>query len=109
MAEYDLESNGNILTKPVMGWSISHAAGAALLLTIHYADTPEELQRLKFKPITLALTPILGLEIAEALKKHSQNLIDGIAPPGTQCSLEHTFIALCATLIHSPKLLVDHL
>jgi hypothetical protein len=39
MAEYDLDSSGNILTKPVMGWSISHVAGAALLLTIRYAVT----------------------------------------------------------------------
>lgn len=83
MAEYDLDSSGNILTKPVMGWSISHVAGAALLLTIRYADTPDELERLHSKPITLALTPQQGLEIAEALKRHSQNLIDGVLPPGT--------------------------
>jgi hypothetical protein len=83
MAEHDLDSNGNILTKPVMGWSISHVAGAALLLTVRYADTPAELERMESKPITLALTPQLGLELAEALKRNSQNLIDGVLPSGT--------------------------
>ena len=82
MSGYEIGDDGVVTTKPVMNWSLSHVAGAALLLTIHYADTPDELERGDSKPITLALSPQLALEIAEALKRNSENMLAGLLPSG---------------------------
>lgn len=80
MPEYDVDSSGIVLTKPVMGWSISHVAGAAVLLTVRYANTPDELEQGDSNPITFVLAPRTGLDMADALQTQAQNLLNGTLP-----------------------------
>jgi hypothetical protein len=80
MPEYDVDSSGIVLTKPLMSWSISHVAGGAVLLTIRYANTPDELEQGHSNPITFVLAPQAGLDMADALHIQAQNLLDGTLP-----------------------------
>ena len=61
------DSDGNIITKPVTGWTTGTVAGIAVLLAIQYAETPEELEKGHSKQIQLTLTAQQSLELAEKL------------------------------------------
>ena len=84
MAGFQLDHAGEVPTKPLTGWSISHVAASALLLTIEYAETEEKFQRGEHSQMTFALTPQGALNLANALKTHSQNLVDSLLPAGVQ-------------------------
>ena len=41
----ETDSSGNVIMKPLTGWNILPVAGAAVLVQMQYAETPEELER----------------------------------------------------------------
>jgi hypothetical protein len=73
----ETDGMGNVITKPVTGWSTVPVAGIAVLLAVRYVDTPEELERGDSKSIQLVLKPQQCLELAEALKKLGTVLLAG--------------------------------
>jgi hypothetical protein len=78
-----LDADGILPVKPMMGWSVSHVAGAAIVLTFHYADTPEALETKDTLQICLGIAPQEALRIADSLRTKSQALLDGVLPKGT--------------------------
>jgi hypothetical protein len=43
-SEFELDSNGEVILKPLAGWKIKSVAGIGVLLMLHYAETPLELE-----------------------------------------------------------------
>lgn len=68
----EIDSSGNVVTKPIVGWKVLTVAGISVLVAIQYVDTPEELETGGSKQIQLALMPQQCIDLAEALKKNSQ-------------------------------------
>lgn len=67
--------DGNIITKPVMGWSTVSAAGVAVIVVIHYVDTPAELQTGNSKQIQLILRPEMCQEMSVSLSNAAKLLL----------------------------------
>jgi len=64
------DSEGNILTVPVIAWGITPVAEASsLILTIQYAETLQELERGEVKQLQMQMTTQKALELAEELRK----------------------------------------
>jgi hypothetical protein len=81
MPPLQLDDDGNIVIKPVTGWTTRHLAQAAILLVVNYVDTPEELEIEESKAIQLAMKPAQRLQLAEALTMAAKTLLP--ATPGT--------------------------
>jgi hypothetical protein len=80
--QFETDLEGNIITKPVVGYTMSPIAGMFVLLAVQYSDSPEALERGENRQIQFALMPQQCLEIAEALTRQAKRLI-GPAPSGT--------------------------
>jgi hypothetical protein len=76
MSDFETDSNGDIITKPVTGWITAPVAEIAVLLAIQYVETPEELEKGNSKQIQLVLMPQKCLELAEALTKAGKSLLE---------------------------------
>ncbi len=63
------DANGDIITCPVAGWTITTAADIAGILAVRYATTPVELETEAYQQIQFVLTAAQCLEIAEALTR----------------------------------------
>ena len=71
----ETDSDGNIVSKPVMGWVIAPFAGMATILRIQYATNQAELQS-GGRWIQLALTPEQSLQLAERLTTLAKKILD---------------------------------
>jgi hypothetical protein len=65
--DLETDSNGDIITNPVIGWTTATLAGMSVFLAIHYVETPLELETEDGKSIQMILTPQQCLELAERL------------------------------------------
>ena len=74
-SEFETDKNGNIITKPVTGYTIGPVAGMAVLLAIEYVESPAELESGKSKRIQLILTPQQTLEIADVMTRRAKSLL----------------------------------
>ena len=83
MSNFALDSNGEISTKPLTGWNLGHIGGVAILLEAHYADTPEELETEYRHTLCLSLSLPLALELAEALRRNAEGLMNQTSPADT--------------------------
>lgn len=72
----EMDSNGNVVTRPVTGWSVLTLAGMSVLAAIQYAQTPQELETGNSKQIQLVLMPQQCVELAQALKKAGKSLLE---------------------------------
>jgi hypothetical protein len=70
------DNDGNVITKPVTGWTTGTLAGIAVLLALEYADSPLELETGHSKSIQLALSAQQSLELAERLTKLGKSLLE---------------------------------
>lgn len=80
-AQLETDKDGNVITKPVIGWTIRSVAGVAVLLAIEYADTPLDIE-MGGKSLPLVLTPPQCLELSQALAKASTQLLADQSHPG---------------------------
>jgi hypothetical protein len=82
MAEIKLETdaNGNIVLKPVVGWTTGTLAEKSVLLAIQYIERPEDYETGQ-KLIQLALTTQQSLELAAALNKKAKFVLEIQATP----------------------------
>ncbi len=72
----ELDSEGNVITKPITAWSTVTLAGIAGLLILQYAETREALERGEYRQIQLALMPQQCLWLAEGLTKLGKSLLE---------------------------------
>jgi len=77
----ELDEHGNIITKPVTGWTTAVLVGSAVLLAIQYANTPEELESGQSHQIQLVLQPQLCLELAENMTKQAKRILESHSGP----------------------------
>jgi hypothetical protein len=82
MSDFKLDRDGNIPTKPLVGWTIGQVGGVALLLEAQYAQSPEELETEQQQTLCLALSIPLALQLADALKRHAEKLLNESASQG---------------------------
>lgn len=74
MANIETNSEGNILLRPVTGWTTHFVAGMFGLLRIEYVESPQEFEG-THRSLQLALTAPQCLELAEALTKIGKSLL----------------------------------
>jgi len=77
---FETDNNGTILAKPVKGWTVTDAAGVAVLAAIQYAETTEELKRGDSESIHLVLTAAQCLDLADALTRAARNVLRSHLP-----------------------------
>jgi hypothetical protein len=74
--QLEKDSNGDIITRPVTGWTTGTLAGIAVLLVLEYAESPQELETGHSKSIQLALSVQQSLELAERLRTLGKRLLE---------------------------------
>jgi hypothetical protein len=70
------DADGNIIANPITGWTTTAVAGTSVLLAVQYVKTLAELETGDSSQIQLLLTAPLCLELADALKRLAQSLIE---------------------------------
>jgi len=66
---FETDSEGNIILKPITGWTVAPAAEIVVMLAIRYVNQPEELKTGEQHQIQLVLMPHKCVELAEALTR----------------------------------------
>jgi hypothetical protein len=69
------DTQGNIVTRPVIGWITAPVADMFVLLGLKYAETPDQIKS-GGKRIQFGLLPAQALELAEMLTKQAQAILD---------------------------------
>ena len=82
LADLETDSNGDIITQPLTGWTTATLAGIAVLLAFQCVETPLELETGSSKSIQLVLTPEQCLELAERLTELAMSLLEVQSYPG---------------------------
>lgn len=77
-SELEMDAEGNIVTRPILGWTTAPVAGMAILLVLNYAESPDELKT-GGRFLQTIWTPQQALELAAVLTKRAREIID--APP----------------------------
>jgi len=79
--QLEKDSNGNLITKPITGWTLMAVADIVVLLAIQYAETPEELETGDtHHQIQFVLKPQAALELAEKLTSTGKRLLESRSP-----------------------------
>jgi hypothetical protein len=76
--ELQKDKDGNIITKPVVGWTAGTVADVAILLAVRYADSAAEFETPK--TLQVILTPQQGLELAEVLTRRATAILRAESP-----------------------------
>lgn len=76
MGEFETDEHGDVILKPVTGWTVTHVAGVSVLAAIRYLETPEELETGESKVVQLVMTPAMSLELAEVLTSAANKLLE---------------------------------
>lgn len=79
--ELEMNNEGIIVTRPLLGWAAASAMNTAVILRLHYAETPEELKTAG-RSVQVVCGPQQTLEIAAALTRHARRILDAPRPPG---------------------------
>ena len=101
------DAQGNIVTRPVMGWVTAPVAGMFVLLGLKYAETPEQLKS-GGKTLQFGLLPAQALELAEMLTTQARSILDAPRPSDPpNCSagdfsVTHVYISVAMTTV------IDH-
>ncbi len=70
------DSAGNVITQPLTGYAVKPVANLLGLLVLQYAPTPESIEiEEKRQQVQIVLTAPQGLELARALTKLSELLL----------------------------------
>jgi hypothetical protein len=70
------DSAGNVITQPLTDYATAPVANLLGLLVLQYAPTPESLEiEEKRQQVQIVLTPTQGLELARALTRLSESLL----------------------------------
>jgi len=74
-SELQKDENGNVVTKPITGWSVTPVAEISILLAIEYIETLEEFENDGRHQIQFVVTPHECLNLAETLTKLGKRLL----------------------------------
>jgi hypothetical protein len=77
--DLEMDNNGNIVTRPVLGWTTVPAMGTAVILAIQYAETPQELKT-GGRRLQLVLTPQQAQELAATLTTQAARVLSAPGP-----------------------------
>jgi hypothetical protein len=80
----ETDSDGNVIVKPVTGWTVAPIAEVAVLLAVQYADGQEERDQGDHKAIHLGILPRQCVELGQELIRLAGKLLDEPFPPGTR-------------------------
>lgn len=80
MSQFETDSEGNVILKPIVGWAVTDAAGIAVLLQLQFVESEEELESGKKQAFQFVLTPPKALELAELLTRRAKRLLEGLSP-----------------------------
>jgi len=81
MTEFEKDSEGNVILKPVIGWKTAPVAEVAVLLQMQYADTPADIET-GGKSVQFVLKPQACLDLAATLTRQAKRLLEDRLPPG---------------------------
>ncbi len=70
----EMDEQGMVVTRPVLGWTMVPVAGTAVLLRLQYAETPVELKT-GGRFLQVLLTPQQAQELAEMLTTQAQRIL----------------------------------
>jgi hypothetical protein len=76
----EINHDGTVVTRPVLGWTTVTVAETAVLLSLQYAEKPEDI-RTGGKSLQVVMTPQNALELAESLTKQARRILDAPSPP----------------------------
>lgn len=79
---FETDQQGNVITKPVTGYTTAPVAGIAVLLAVQYVESQAELETGHSKQIQFVLTPQQSLEIADSLRRQAERILGETLPPG---------------------------
>jgi len=82
--DLETDSNGEVITHPVIGWTTATLAGISIFLAIHYVETPLETETEDGKSVQMVLTPQQCLELAERLTNLALSLLEDQSCPVRQ-------------------------
>lgn len=71
---FDLDADGMVITRPVLGWTIAPVAGMAVLARLNYSETPADIGT-GGKALQIVLTPQQALELADLLTKQAKHIL----------------------------------
>lgn len=72
MHNFDTDAEGKQLT----GWTVTPVAQSAVIAALQYLEGPEQLETMESNSIQLVLAPQQALELAEALRKAAEPLLN---------------------------------
>ena len=79
--QLETDRNGQIIAKPVIGWTTATVAGMSVILAIRYIETLAEIET-GGKSLQLALTPQQCLQLSETLNKKAKRILEDQPLPG---------------------------
>jgi hypothetical protein len=77
--QLEMDGNGNVITRPVTGWTTMPAAGIAVVLVIQYAEKPTDIENDTCKQLQCILLPQQALELAETLTRQAKRVMESTA------------------------------
>jgi hypothetical protein len=83
MPPLETDTKGNIIIRPVVGYTTHSIAGTSVLLAVQYVETEEGFHTGHGQVIQLGLTPRACLELAEALKSAAAGILGAKVSPGS--------------------------
>ena len=76
ISQLERDSNGEITTKPVIGWTIASLAGVAVLVSIQCEETPMGFETGDCQSVQLVMTVEKCLELARELTRLAGIVLD---------------------------------
>lgn len=78
-----IDKNGNIIVRPLVGWTTHQIAGIAVLLTVEYVEAEEGLNTGYSQSVQLGLTAAMCQELADTLSKAAKGILGETFPSET--------------------------
>lgn len=73
--ELELDENGGVVVRPVIGWTTSTVAGMNVFLRIRFAETPAEVET-GGRQLQVILTPRQARDLAAELERQGARIMD---------------------------------
>lgn len=74
MTTFETDSDGALVTRPVLGWATVPVAGIAVVLQIQYSEKPDDIDK-GGQSLQFVLTPPQCLELAEILTTQAKRIL----------------------------------
>lgn len=82
--QFDTDSAGNVILKPVTGYTTAPVAGVAVLLQVQFVNSDSELQAGASQRLQFVMTPQIAQEIGDSLRRQAARLLAPSDPKATR-------------------------